>query len=587
MTFLDWAIVFILNGAVIAYGFYLAQKTESSNDWFLAGRSLPWWGLGLSIFATSLDNADVISLPGHVYNNGMHIITIFTLATVIGACLAGFYIVPFLYRAGFYTNAEFLESRFGNSLRVISALIQIQYRTSILGLMIWSIYLMLKLMVGFSDFEAWGLIFVLVVLTTSYTVWGGLTSVVWTDAMQSFIIMAGAVCIFVSLWNVIGGWTEMKEKISDMPDLVWIEEKGWVDLSHLPENEKPNNSENLQTQSLDRWFHLASFKKPTFNHSGYIIVLGWIIIGCGYYTVNHTQTMRLLGARSIWDMKMSVVLGSALGIPIMMGIALLGIYGRILVPELTATGQKADDLFPILAKTYLQPGLKGLVVAGIVSATVSTFDSMGSALSALFTRDIYARWLVQNKTDHHYITVGRWATIGMMLLGFLFVPFIASKRNMIDASLSLINVFVTPLLTIYLTGVLTRVHQKSGLIGLMCGASFGILGFISREFDSFLWLKSYMPDLWIAYPCSMIITASGMFLTTLILGKVPADFFQKIQTIPAEDESNHSWLNESRESLPEIKEHPFKEKVPVFLKPEWYAIALLALTSWIIFGLFW
>jgi SSS family solute:Na+ symporter len=87
MTFLGWAIVFVLNGAIIVYGFFLARKTESSNDWFLAGRSLPWWGLGLSMFATSLDNGDVISLSGKVYNNGIHIITVFTLATVVGACL--------------------------------------------------------------------------------------------------------------------------------------------------------------------------------------------------------------------------------------------------------------------------------------------------------------------------------------------------------------------------------------------------------------------------------------------------------------------------------------------------------------------
>ena len=84
---LGWAIVFVFNAAIIVYGFFLARKTESSNDWFLAGRSLPWWGLGLSMFATSLDNGDVISLSGKVYNNGIHIITVFTLATVVGACL--------------------------------------------------------------------------------------------------------------------------------------------------------------------------------------------------------------------------------------------------------------------------------------------------------------------------------------------------------------------------------------------------------------------------------------------------------------------------------------------------------------------
>ena len=160
MTLLDWSIVLLLNGAVIAFGFYLARGTTSSSEWFLGGRSLPWWGLGLSIFATSVDNADLVSITGHVYNNGIHILTVFTLAAALGCCLAAFGIVPVMYRAGFFTNAEFLEARYGSSLRLFSALIQIQYRTAVLGLMIWSIYLMLHRMIGLANWQAWSLIVV-------------------------------------------------------------------------------------------------------------------------------------------------------------------------------------------------------------------------------------------------------------------------------------------------------------------------------------------------------------------------------------------------------------------------------------------
>ena len=131
MTLVDWMIVLLLNGAIIGYGFYLSRGTKSSSDWFLGGRSLPWWGLGLSIFATSVDNADLVSITGHVYNNGMHIMSVFTLAAVLGCCVAAFAVVQLMYKAGFYTNAEFLEVRFSSSLRLFSALIQIQDRKSV------------------------------------------------------------------------------------------------------------------------------------------------------------------------------------------------------------------------------------------------------------------------------------------------------------------------------------------------------------------------------------------------------------------------------------------------------------------------
>src|SRR6056297_4300477 len=143
MTTLDWLIFISLNGGVMALGFWLARGTKTSADWFLGKRSLPWWAIGLSMFATNVDNADLVSLTGQTYRDGMHIIMVHTLGGLLGATFAAFGLVPAMARAGQFTNAEYLEARFGPSARVLSALIQIQYRTSMLGLMVWSVYLLL------------------------------------------------------------------------------------------------------------------------------------------------------------------------------------------------------------------------------------------------------------------------------------------------------------------------------------------------------------------------------------------------------------------------------------------------------------
>ena len=144
MSAVDWLIVFGLNGAIILFGIYRARGTTTSSEWFLGSRSLPWWVVGLSMFATNVDSSDFVSITGTTTSEGLHIMSVHTIGSIAGAILAAFVIVPVIYRAGLYTNAEYLESRFGPSTRVLSALIQIQYRTSVLGMMIWSLFLMLE-----------------------------------------------------------------------------------------------------------------------------------------------------------------------------------------------------------------------------------------------------------------------------------------------------------------------------------------------------------------------------------------------------------------------------------------------------------
>ena len=369
MTTFDWLIVLVINGAVIGYGIYLARGTKTSSEWFLGARTLPWWAVGLSMFATNVDNADLVGVTGTTYSEGLHIVTVYAISSVVGGMLAAFYIVPVIYRAGFYTNAEYLEFRFGPAMRALSALIQIQYRGSMLGMMIWSAYLLLTRLVAVEPFWAWTLIVTLVILSGTYTAWGGLKSVVWTDAAQGIVMIVGALVIFAAVWRAIGGWSAMTAA--------------------------------LALQGRGDMVHIGQYYGDDGNTSSLIVVLGWTIIASGYWTVNHTQTMRLMGTRSLWDMRMAALWGVMLSLPIMVVSSSLGLFARA-VPELQSVDQP-DTVYPLLANQFLGPGLKGLVVAGVVAAITSTFDSMGSALSAIFTRDIYARFMVGQREDRHYV----------------------------------------------------------------------------------------------------------------------------------------------------------------------------------------
>ncbi|QDU97071.1 sodium:solute symporter family transporter [Lignipirellula cremea] len=614
MHLIDWLIVIGLNAAIIGYGFYLARGTHSSSDWFLGRRALPWWGIGLSMFATNVDSADIVSVAGKTYAEGLHILSVYAIGSWVGGMLAAFLVVPAIYRAGFYTNAEYLEARFGLSMRILSALIQIQYRTIMLGLMIYALFLLLQglsvmsavqsLVVGetagnsdnLSTALSWALIVGLVIFSGFYTAWGGLKAVVWTDALQGIVIFVGGAVIFCSVAAAVGGWSGAEEKLlardaenaaagqtTNLAGLLHISSyDGGVDLpvSEGTSSEGTNTDASAARRSSPYAFQLGDF---SMNLGPLVVVLAWTIIGAGYWSVNHTQTMRLMGARSLWDMKMAAVVGVALSLPVLLACTFLGVFGRAL-PE-GAGLEQADQIYPLLANTFLGVGLKGLVVAAIVSAAVSTFDSMGSALSAVFTRDIYARLLYAGGDDQHYVRVGRIATIGVLQLGFLYLPFIMLQKNMLDAFTTLIPVFVTPLFTVYVMGVLLPVHRRSGLIGLGVGAAYGVFALYCREAGKFELLPDatgvpvWMFDRWIALLWSLLFTMAGMLAVTLCLGWQQQGDLLRVQ--------NTGWLARSRESLPPLRESPFAGDVPWWARPSLYAGLLGLFCFWMVFVWLW
>ena len=144
MGVLDWSIVIILNGGTILYGLYLSRGVRSSADWFLAGRQLPWWLIGLSMYATAIDSSDLVADSGGTYTMGLSVMVANWVGVVGGWVLAGFFVFLPMYRIGVYTNAEYLEARFGATVRVLCAFVQVQYRTLVLAIIGTSVFLTLS-----------------------------------------------------------------------------------------------------------------------------------------------------------------------------------------------------------------------------------------------------------------------------------------------------------------------------------------------------------------------------------------------------------------------------------------------------------
>jgi SSS family solute:Na+ symporter len=177
-------------------------------------------------------------------------------------------------------------------------------------------------------------------------------------------------------------------------------------------------------------------------------------------------------------------------------------------------------LYPILVRDFTVTGFKGIVIAGLLAAAISTYAGMGAAMSALLTRDVYARLIASNRDDRHYLLAGRWLTLAVVAGSFLYVPFLL-RQGMMMFYLNLVSAFVAPLLTVFLMGVFTPVHRKSGTIGLLVGMGYGVWRMAAEKLAvdyGLVTLPAVMMNGYAAYPISVMITAGTMVLVSAVLG---------------------------------------------------------------------
>ena len=485
MTSIDWAIVILFNGAIVVYGFIRGRQTKTATDWFLAGRSLPWWIVGMSLWATAIDSSDLVADSGFTYATGMTYFIGNWAGGIIGWVVAANFVFLPMYRAGMYTNAEYLEARFGTAARVISVFVQVLYRTLILGIIANTMYLVFAVVCGWSDALAWSCVVAIALLATAYTALGGLKSVAITDALQTVIMVVGALVFFFLLWDKVGGWSGLETRLD-------------------------SHSEGLANELLHIGTPTKDIPNPLWG------CFSFFIIGFMYAIVNHTQSMRLFGSRSEWDLRMSVVPAAALLILTTFTNLMVGVMGRGLYPEVSAMPlddllQKGDSIYPLLIREVATVGLKGIIVAGVVASIFSTFDSIGATLSSLLVRDVYARLIKPDGDDQHYLRVGRWLTPVIIFGSFAYVPFMS--MGMLLFYLGLVGAFVVPLLTMYLMGTFTRVHRKSGAIGLVAGVVYGLTRLLAPGL-----YPGILGDKYAAYFFVVVVTAGTMVIVSVVKG---------------------------------------------------------------------
>lgn len=431
----DYGLIALYGVVVIWIGARLARRHHSAEDYFLAGRRMAWPLIGVSLFASNISSTTLVGLAGDAYHTGISVFNYEWMASIVLVFFA-FFILPFVLNARVFTIPEFLQRRYDGRVRTYFSLL-----TLFLNIVVdtaGSLFaggLLLKLI--FPELDIGVTIAVLALAAGLYTVAGGLAAVIYTDAIQTVLLLVGAVVITMAAFAEVGGWAGM-------------------------------------TAGLDpaRLSLIRPADDPGVPWPG--LLLGVPLLGFYFWCANQFMVQRVLSARSVEDGRRGVLLAGLLKLPVLFIMVLPGTMAIHLYPDLP----RPDLVYPTLMFDLLPAGLLGLVLAGFVAALMSQIDSTLNAASTLVTMDFVHRYK-PGLDSRALMKVGRWVTGLFMLLAALWAPQIEHFASLFKYLQMVLSYTVPPIVVIYLVGAFWRgANARGAWAAVVAGTAAGVLLFL-------------------------------------------------------------------------------------------------------------
>jgi SSS family solute:Na+ symporter len=460
----DWAFValyFVANTAICIW--CALQKEKDTADYFLAGRNAGWFLIGSSIFASNIGAEHLIGLAGSGASSGMafaHWELHSWLVLVLGWVFA-----PFYLRAQVFTTPEFLERRYTPGTRTcLSIIFLCAYVLTKASVTIFAGAFAIQTILGYQTVELplfgqtdffWFAALSLVVVTGVFVILGGMKSVLWTEAMHVPVLLTGSAVLLVVGLSKIGGFHAL---IAANPETTHL----WRPLS---------------TTAATQGFPGFLFDPSQTPWLG--VLLCSPIIGLWYWCTDQYIVQRVLTARGLKEARRGAIFAGYLKlVPVFIflfpGMIAVALWKQG-TPGFEQIGANPQSAFPVLVSNLLPVGLRGLVLAGMLSALMSALASLFNSTATLFTVDIYKR-LKPASSESHLVTVGRIATGAVIVFGMLWIPFLQHLGGLY-AYLQLVQSLIAPAIAaVFMLGIFsTRVTPRSGLVGLATGFAFGML----------------------------------------------------------------------------------------------------------------
>nr|WP_305889111.1 sodium:solute symporter [Parvularcula maris] len=430
---------------MITLGLYLSRRTKGADDYFLAGRNMVWPFIGLSLFASNISSTTLVGLSGDAYATGISVYAYEWMAAVILVVFAVFFL-PLILRQQVFTMPEFLGRRYDGRVRVYFTLLSLFLSVAVeTAGSLFAGALVLKLLLP--DVPLWQTMTVLALIAGFYTLTGGLRAVMFTDAVQTILLLIGSLTITAIALNEVGG-------IGAVLDAVPKEKLSLI---------RPPGDEGIPWPGL---------------------LTGVPLLGFYYWATNQAIVQRALAAKSVNHGRWGALFAGFLKLLPLFIMVLPGTMAILLYPELP----RADLVFPTLMFDLLPTGLLGLTLAGFLAAIMSQIDSALNSASTMVTMD-FVRPSRPHLTSQQLSAVGRYVMAGFLLFAVLWAPFISSFRSIFSYIQVMFSYAVPPVVALFLMGTFwSRANAEGGFAGAMVGLLVGVVAFLLIEVASVIQL---------------------------------------------------------------------------------------------------
>ncbi|MGY4977360.1 sodium:solute symporter family protein [Streptomyces sp. 900105755] len=439
---LDYAILAIYFAVVLGIGFAARRSVRTSLDFFLSGRSLPAWITGLAFISANLAATEILGMAANSAQYGAYTVHWYWIGAIPAMVFLGLVMMPFYYGSKVRSVPEMLLLRFDRAAHLLSSILFAFAAILIAGVNLYALAIVVEALLGWPQ---WVAIVVAGAFVLAYITLGGLSSAIYNEVLQFFVILAALIPLSVLGLKKVGGWDGLVDKLT------------------------ATHGHNFTTA----WGGTGIGSANPLGANWLTIVLGLgFVLSFGYWTTNFAEVQRALSAKNLSAAQRTPLIAAYPKIFIVFLVMIPGLVAAALVPNIgtAKSGLQYNDAIPYLMSQLLPNGVLGIAVTGLLAAFMAGMAANVSSFNTVFTTDIWAKYVVKGREDGYYVRFGRLITaIGVCAsIGTAFLA--SSFSNIMSYLQTLFSFFNVPMFVVFIVGMFwKRASAKSGFWGLLAG----------------------------------------------------------------------------------------------------------------------
>ncbi|HEX8104706.1 MAG TPA: sodium:solute symporter family protein [Solirubrobacteraceae bacterium] len=500
-NWVDYLILVIYFTVVLGIGFVAKRTVKTSLDYFLSGRSLPAWITGLAFISANLGALEILGMAANGAQYGVATLHFYWIGAVPAMVFLGLVMMPFYYGAKVRSVPEYLRLRFNNATHVFNALTFAVATVLIAGVNLYALALVLKLLLGWPIFLG---IVVSAAIVLAYITLGGLSSAIYNEVLQFFVILAALIPLTLIALHDVGGWEGLKDAVRASP---------------------------LKEGGLHTWKGLAPGDVTNPIGASWIpIVFGLgFVLSFGYWTTNFAEVQRALSAKSLGAARRTPLIGAFPKIFIPAVTIIPGMVALVTIKGLgseTNPDLEYNNAIPLLIGEYLPNGMLGVALAGLQAAFMAGVAANVSAFNTVVTYDLWEPYVRRGRDDAYYLRFGRLATVVGILVGIGTALIASGYSNIMNYIQLLFSFFNAPLFATFIIGMFwRRMTPWAGLAGLIAGTSGAALTHIFYKADVIGFGSDLAASFWGAI-AAFVLDAVVSVVVSLVTQPKPVDDLQ-------------------------------------------------------------